>query len=165
MVQLVLVRHAKAVQWGYEDDFHRELTPRGLDDALKVSFYLREQGVVPRLILSSPATRAMQTAGIFAGSFSYPLERIEQDHGFYLGVTTAEFLRRLQEIPEGKEVVYFFGHNPTLSFFAEQLCTSFGREMPTCSAVVIEFPVGSWAQAEVRTGKLVMQVNPKDIKH
>ncbi len=163
MVHLVLVRHAKAVEWGYEDDFNRELTARGLDDALRVSFYLREEGVVPRLILSSPATRAMQTAEIFAGSFSYPLDKIERDHGFYHGLSTAEFLKRLHEIPEWEEVVYFFGHNPTLSFYAEQLCTSFGRVIPTSSAVVIQFPVASWAKAEARTGKMVMQVNPKEI--
>jgi len=78
MKQLVLVRHAKAVQYDYENDFSRELTPRGLEDAVKVSLHLREQGIVPRLIISSPAVRALQTAEIFAGTFSYPLKKIRR---------------------------------------------------------------------------------------
>lgn len=49
MKRLVLVRHAKAVHWGYQDDFNRELSKRGERDAAKVSSHLREEGSFPTL--------------------------------------------------------------------------------------------------------------------
>ncbi|HOY52795.1 MAG TPA: histidine phosphatase family protein [Prolixibacteraceae bacterium] len=163
MKQLVLVRHAKAVQYDYENDFSRELTPRGLEDAVKVSLHLREQGIVPRLIISSPAVRALQTAEIFAGTFSYPLKKIRKEHDLYHGYTTGDFLKLLRTTPDEEDVVYVFGHNPNFENYAWNICRSFSGELPTCSAVVIELPIERWAQLEARTGTLVMQVNPKSL--
>ncbi|HNQ37588.1 MAG: histidine phosphatase family protein [Prolixibacteraceae bacterium] len=163
MKQLVLVRHAKAVQYDYENDFSRELTPRGLEDAVKVSLHLREQGIVPRLIISSPAVRALQTAEIFAGTFSYPLKKIRKEHDLYHGYTTGDFLKLLRTTPDEEDVVYVFGHNPNFENYAWNICRSFSGELPTCSAVVIDLPIERWAQLEARTGTLVMQVNPKSL--
>ncbi|NLX28076.1 MAG: hypothetical protein GXY59_03805 [Bacteroidales bacterium] len=163
MKQLVLVRHAKAVQYDYENDFSRELTPRGLEDAVKVSIHLREQGIVPRLIISSPAVRALQTAEIFAGTFSYPLKKIRKEHDLYHGYTTGDFLKLLRTTPDEEDVVYVFGHNPNFENYAWNICRSFSGELPTCSAVVIDLPIERWAQLEARTGTLVMQVNPKSL--
>ena len=37
MKRVVIVRHAKSVPYGYEDDFNRYLTERGEKDAAKIS--------------------------------------------------------------------------------------------------------------------------------
>lgn len=163
MKQLVLVRHAKAVPYGYEEDFSRELTARGMEDAGKVSHHLREQGVVPRLIISSPAVRALQTAVVFAGTFGIPMEEIRKEHNLYHGYTTGDFLKVLRTTPDEEDVVYVFGHNPNFENYAWNICRSFSGALPTCSAVVIKLPIASWAQLEARTGTLVMQVNPKEL--
>lgn len=161
MKRLVLVRHAKAVHWGYDNDFSRELTDRGESDAAKVSAYLRKEGILPSLIISSPAARALQTAMIFAEAFEYPGKDIRKDHELYNGYDTSEFLDMLHTTPDEWEVVFVFGHNPTMENFASGLCTYFGREVPTCSAMVIDFETDSWEAVEVRTGNLFIQVNPK----
>lgn len=65
MKRVVIVRHAKSVPYGYDDDFHRDLTERGLLDAEKISSQLKDRGIIPDLVMASPATRTMHTATIF----------------------------------------------------------------------------------------------------
>ncbi len=161
MKRLVLVRHAKAVQWGYEDDFNRDLTDRGVSDAGKVSAFLKEKGIRPDLIITSPAARALQTAMIFAGTFNYPEEKVVEEEEMFHGFTTGGFLDYLGDIPDGIETVFFFGHNPSIAYYAINLCRNFTHEVPTCSSIVIDFPVNSWKETESRSGTLFLQVNPK----
>ncbi len=42
MKRVIIVRHAKSVPYGYDDDFHRDLTDRGIHDAEKISSKLKE---------------------------------------------------------------------------------------------------------------------------
>jgi phosphohistidine phosphatase len=70
MKRVVLVRHAKAVAYGYEDDFNRDLRDSGVIDAQRVSNELKARGVFPDKIISSPALRALKTARIFAETFN-----------------------------------------------------------------------------------------------
>lgn len=163
MKQLVLVRHARAVQYGYENDFNRSLTTRGIRDAERVSKFLREKGFRPQLMVTSQAARALQTAQIFAGVLSYEPDKIVEERELYFGFSTGELIEYIQEIPDKHEVVFFFGHNPSFTYYATNLCSEFSGEMATSSAVVIDFPVESWASAEAHRGSFVMQVNPKDL--
>jgi len=163
MKSLVLVRHAKAVQWGYEDDFSRELTDRGKSDAAKVSACLKSTKVIPDMIISSPALRAMQTALIFADTFSFPAEKIIKDKELYDGITTGELIESIQNFPDETECVFIFGHNPSFESYARELCRSFDREMPTSSAVVIDFYEDSWEEINVRSGEPVNQISPKTL--
>ena len=62
MKHLVIVRHAKSVPYGYDEDFHRDLKKRGETDSVLVSKKLKELNFLPGLIISSPALRAKRTA-------------------------------------------------------------------------------------------------------
>jgi phosphohistidine phosphatase len=163
MKRVVLVRHAKAVQWGYNDDFTRELTGRGERNAETVSNYLKKNEIIPDLILTSPAARTRQTANIFAASFGYPAERIKKEPNLYHGYTTDEFLDLLRAIPDIKNVVYIFGHNPSIEFYARNLCKLFDNDVPTCASVIIDCPIDSWRNLGARSAQLYQQVNPKDL--
>ncbi len=161
MKRLVLVRHAKAVQWGYEDDFNRDLTNRGRNDAEIVSRFLKEKGIIPDLMITSTARRALQTALLFAGTFSYPEEKIVKKEELFHGYSTEGFLDYIREIPDEMEVVYVFGHNPAIAYYAINLCRNFTHEVPTCSSIVIDFSADKWNEVETRSGALFIQVNPK----
>ncbi len=66
-MNLYLVRHAIAVPHdapGYEEDSLRPLTDKGRAKMRDIARGLRELGVSPQLILSSPYVRARQTAEI-----------------------------------------------------------------------------------------------------
>jgi phosphohistidine phosphatase len=61
--RLLIMRHAKS-DWGTpgEPDFDRPLAKRGQRDAPRMGEWLRAQGLVPDLVLASPARRAQETA-------------------------------------------------------------------------------------------------------
>lgn len=64
---LYLLRHAEA-EVQAADDRARRLTPKGDDQAERVGKFCRAQGIEPAVILSSPVTRALQTAKLVAKS-------------------------------------------------------------------------------------------------
>ncbi|MBC7912920.1 MAG: histidine phosphatase family protein, partial [Pyrinomonadaceae bacterium] len=70
MKQLLLVRHAKS-DWNNSDltDFERPLNKRGQKDAPEMAERLLHQHIIPQLIVSSPAVRALTTAEHFADAF------------------------------------------------------------------------------------------------
>ena len=99
MKRVVIVRHGKAVPYGYDDDFSRDLRDRGKSDAKLISSELNEQGIFPDLIISSEAKRALKTARIFAENLNYKKRNIVENPDIYGGLTTSEFLDLIREIP------------------------------------------------------------------
>jgi phosphohistidine phosphatase len=165
MKRIVIVRHAKSVSYGYDDDFNRDLKdPRGFKDAEKVSRELKKQGILPDLMVSSPALRALTTTRIFADMFAYPKEKIQREDDLYEGISTHEFVERLHSLADQLMVVYFFGHNPTIYYLIRGLAPSFNECVPTSSSVVIDFQEDSWETIVPGSGKVFLQLIPRRIK-
>ncbi|MDX9882451.1 MAG: histidine phosphatase family protein [Prolixibacteraceae bacterium] len=160
MKQVILVRHAKSEQYGYDDDFNRALTDRGKTDAATIGSYLKEQKIVAGVIISSPARRAMQTARIFADALGYPVHKIISVNALYEGITTNDFIALLHELPEGNDTIFVFGHNPAIFYLAGNLIKFFNGDMPTCSTVGISFSISKWDQLEARQGHLSFHYTP-----
>ncbi|HEU0031789.1 MAG TPA: phosphoglycerate mutase family protein [Kofleriaceae bacterium] len=71
-MRIYLVRHGDAVpEEEAGSDRDRWLSPRGREAARVLGRLLREQGVAPDVILSSPLPRAVQTAELLAASIDY----------------------------------------------------------------------------------------------
>ncbi len=164
MKQLVIVRHAKAVPYGYEDDFSRKLKDRGKLDALLLSSKLIEYKVLPDLIFSSPAKRALKTAKIYADNLNFPKKEIQKIENLYDGVTTSDFVDFLQGLPDDAQTVFVFGHNPTVHYLTDNLLKYFGGDMPTCSTVGIDFKVDSWKHVNSREGEIAFHLRPRDYR-
>jgi phosphohistidine phosphatase len=161
MKRLIIVRHAKAEQGGFDHDFKRELSEKGKDDAHRISNDLKEWEIFPDYIISSPAIRALTTARIYAEELNFPKQKIIERKGLYFDFTTAEFVDMLHEIPNEFKNVFVFGHNPFMYFMVENMCNGFAGDMPTCSTVVIDFPVNSWKETEARKGNFFLHLYPK----
>ncbi|MCG6186749.1 SixA phosphatase family protein [Maribellus maritimus] len=164
MKRVVIVRHAKSVPYGYDDDFNRDLKERGKNDAKLVSGDLKRKGIVPDVMISSPAKRAIKTARIFADNLGFNRKDILKVKNIYDGQTTSEFLEMIKKLPENAETVFFFGHNPGFHYFASNLLQSFGGDMPTCSTVGIDFDIDSWKKTEARMGKKAFHLVPRAFK-
>ena len=164
MKRVIIVRHAKSVPYGYDDDFNRDLKDRGKKDAEKISSELYKQGIKPDAFVSSPAKRALKTARIFAENLHFNKSDIRQVEDIYEGLTTSEFLGLIQELPETVNTVCFFGHNPDFYNYVSNLLEYFRDEMPTCSTVAIDFPVDSWKNVSARTGKKAFHLVPRMFK-
>ncbi len=164
MKRVVIVRHAKSVPYGYDDDFNRDLRDRGKNDAKLVSKELNNMGIMPDAMISSPAKRALKTARIFAENLGFERKKIREAEEIYDGLTTAEFLDLIKELPDDVETAFFFGHNPGFHIFTGNLLKSYHEDMPTCATVGIDFEVDKWNQVEVRSGKQAFRLIPKMFK-
>ncbi len=164
MKQVVIVRHGKAVPYGYEDDFTRDLRERGVSDAKLVSKELRKQGISPSVIISSPAKRAIKTALLFAENLGFDQKKIIEIEDIYDGLTTGEFLDLIKKLPSDADTVFFFGHNPGFYYYVCNLLEEFYNDMPTTSTVGINFDVDKWEEVDTRSGKLAFHLVPRMFK-
>lgn len=163
MKRVIVVRHAKSVPYGYDNDFYRDLTDRGIRDAEKISTILKETGVVPDLVIASPAKRTMHTANIYCKNLGYDVSAIRQETSFYDTATTHDFIEVLQKLPDEIQTVCIVGHNPAVYYWVSNLVKYFNGDMPTCSTVAIDFQVDKWASVAARGGKLAFQYVPKEV--
>lgn len=164
MKRIVIVRHAKAVPYGYHEDFSRDLRESGVADAKRVSSELKKLNVVPGKMISSPAKRAWHTASIFADTYNYSKENIVPVEDIYEGMTTGEFLEYVKKQPDELDTIFFFGHNPDFYHLVNNLLAKPVSEMPTCSTVCVEFEAGSWMGIEARTGRKLIHLVPRDYR-
>ena len=164
MKRVVIVRHGKAVPFGYDDDFSRDLRERGKKDAEKISSELHQQGFKADTMISSPAKRAIKTARIFAENLNFSKKEIIEIKDIYDGLTTSEFLELIHDLPQESETAFFFGHNPGFYYFVNNLLKDFNGDMPTCSTVGIDFEIDSWAAVEARSGEMVFHLVPRMFK-
>ncbi len=164
MKRVVIVRHAKSVPYGYDDDFNRGLKERGFNDAKLIANKLEEKKVFPNLIISSPAKRALLTAKIYAENLSYPESKILLKDDLYDGITTQEFVEMLNNLPNDVNSVFIFGHNPIVFYLSSNLVKFFNGDMPTSSTVGIDFDIENWNEVEARKGQLAFHLVPRDYK-
>lgn len=163
MKRVIIVRHAKSVPYGYDNDFQRDLTDRGINDTEKISTTLKEEGIIPDLVIASPAKRTMHTANIYCRNLGYDPEAIRQEASFYDSATTQDFIEVLQKLPDEVRTVYVFGHNPAVYYWVSNLVKYFNGDMPTCSTVAIDFAVDKWSDVAARIGKKAFQYVPKEM--
>lgn len=160
MKRVILVRHAKSVSYGYDQDFDRTLTERGEEDALRISIELQKMNIRPDLVIASPAVRTTRTASIYARTLGYPREMILFIKKLYSGKTPENFLLMLRELEDEKETVLVFGHNPTVYYYMHFLMEHFNDDVPTCSTVGIDFEVDSWNKLSSHQGKMAFRFIP-----
>lgn len=163
MKKLYLIRHAKS-SWKEDglSDFDRPLNKRGQADAPEMGRRLREAGVRPDVLISSPANRAITTAITIANAVGFPAEHVQTREAMYLAGTTS-----LMEILKGIEnrhmLAFMFGHNPGFTDLANQLSNVRIDNIPTCGIFCVQFDVENWADIEAGAGKWLSFDYPKKI--
>ena len=158
---LYLIRHAKS-SWDDHDlsDFQRTLNNRGLKDAPLIVKFLKGNNIVPDLIITSPAVRALSTAEIFADEFHYNRNKIIIEERIY-EATMHELVTTIREIKDKYNTIMLVGHNPGLSNIANLIGDKFLPALPTCAVVGIELKVNSWSEVERDCGKTILFEYPK----
>lgn len=149
MKTLLILRHAKS-SWNnaHLTDHDRPLNGRGKQDAPRVGQALKSRDLVPDLIITSTAERALATAEAAAIHCDYDHElRIERR--FYLAgpETYLSVLRQLEGDPACVMVV---GHNPGLEDLLHHL-TQRLEAMPTAALAQVSLPIKQWANLREST--------------
>ncbi|HLC82599.1 MAG TPA: histidine phosphatase family protein [Bacteroidia bacterium] len=144
MKTLYLIRHAKS-DWSIDhlSDIDRPLNERGYGDAHKMSLILKEKKIVPDLIISSPAVRAISTALIFCRALNYDPKSILINKNLY-DTSVKEYTHAISKIDNKHQIVFLFGHNPTITNTANTLTNSLTEEMPTCCIAGIQSDINNW---------------------
>jgi len=166
MKELILVRHAKS-DWGDESlkDVDRHLNGRGYSDAYYTSAWFFGNKPQPDMLISSTATRALNTALIFARTFDFDMKNFRLEKSIYEG-SASTLIELVNNLPESKKSCMLFGHNPGIT----NLCNLLGEDLffdnvPTCGLVAFTFQLDSWKQVEPKAGKLNYYQFPKDFKN
>ncbi|BBP46888.1 phosphoglycerate mutase [Thiosulfatimonas sediminis] len=161
--ELLLLRHAKT-DWREpdQDDIDRPLSEKGKKNAKKVGRWLRECGLMPDLILVSPAKRAQQTLRRICNECP-SLERTVD--ALYMAELDA--LKQVLAQVKDYDRVMIIGHNPGLEkLYRFLLNGSHDGEtqlFPTASLAHFILPE-DWQNLEAGVGKLQQFIRPKDIK-
>ena len=145
MKRLILVRHATAVDKGPEgSDFHRRLKKRGKREARVMADQVKALIALPDQMLSSPADRALETAGIFAEHFGLPAERVTLREELYGGLDAEEFLHIIQRFDDKASSVMIFGHDPSFTEFAGFMIPAFTDSIPKAGVLVMDIDRPRW---------------------
>jgi phosphohistidine phosphatase len=131
------MRHGKAVDADEAfNDFERPLQNRGRKEAEQTAEWLKEKGIHPEMILSSPAMRTAGTAQVLANVFEYPAEHIVYHAPLYMG-RAHEYIAAINNLKAN--CILVVGHNPEMQALAYHFAKVGQAGFPTASAVVLEF--------------------------
>jgi phosphohistidine phosphatase len=144
MKTLYLVRHAKS-SWGEPAlaDRDRPLNERGLRDVATMGKRLAQRGVLPDVLLCSPATRALTTAEHLAKALGVKRKDVVVTERLY-AAPAKELLSVIQGLGDEPKRVMLVAHNPGLTELARHFASE-TTDMPTCAIVEFRFAAPTWA--------------------
>lgn len=156
------MRHGKS-SWENPslDDFDRPLKKRGEKDSALMSEFLRNQDLMPDVILTSPAQRAISTALKITQKNPQPV--IFKIDSFYPGVADY-YLMELEKMADTIKRVMIVGHNPALEELIK-LVSGRNEVLKTANIAWIELQIKSWKDVMFSsyTGKMLALWRPKEI--
>jgi len=163
MKTLYLVRHAKS-DWGNEGiaDIDRPLNARGYRDAQVMSNLMKNKKLIPDLIISSPAIRAISTALIFCRNFNLNYSAIAINANLY-DTSVKHHTDIISKVNNQIKSVMIVAHNPIISDLASSLTSPIAESIPTCGCVGIrQSALGEWTTFNTTKRELVFYDFPKN---
>lgn len=142
MKTLLIMRHGKAEHSFGKNDFDRDLTNRGLRQSTEAAETLKEQRLVPEMILSSSALRAQHTAEIVRLELEIPPEKLMEEKDLYL-CSVDEMLSEIRRCPPSVRILLVVGHNPTMEYFTDRVSRGDSR-IKTSEVRGFRFSGASW---------------------
>ena len=166
MHEIILVRHAKS-DWGNEflKDIDRPLNQRGYDAAYVASNWFLTTKNMPNLMLSSTATRALNTALIFARTLNFNMTNFVLQSEVYESSENS-LIDIISKLQNQNKTVMLFGHNPSITNVCNKLSNDlFFDNVPTCGIVSLLCDINNWADIKTTNAKLNYHQFPKNYKN
>lgn len=152
MKRLTLMRHAEA-RWqdATLSDLERPLNKRGRAAAEAMARRLKTLGLLPDLLLVSPALRTRQSAEILVRELELPARRLVLEEKLYLA-GAVELLRIAHATAPRITHLLLLGHNPGLSELAGELAPQAdGEGLATAALCSISFSCERWDELAAHT--------------
>lgn len=168
MKTLLLLRHAKSSLGDAAlGDFDRPLSPEGERAARLIGIHMNRLGLVPDLVLCSPAARARCTWALVSTCLKSDVN-VETPEGLYLADVSV-MREQIQGTAADVRALMLVGHNPGMGALAVSLAAE--GAAPDLQALADRYPAGAlteflcdaeeWQQVE--RGRLVRFVRPRDL--
>ena len=165
--ELLILRHGKS-DWSYDcEDFDRPLKKRGKRGAEHMGLWLQQQKLVPDLVISSPAVRAITTARRCCKAMGFSAEKIRIDKRVY-EASLETLIKVLQACPDKTRRILLVGHNPGLEMLVRHLShktvktPADGKVMPTATIAHFSMP-DEWDRLGAGCAKLRAIVRPSSL--
>lgn len=142
--RLFIIRHGKS-SWDNHglDDADRPLADRGTRNAEEMANRLLEKGLVPDLILSSPANRALNTALIMLRTWDLEPGKLQIHDPLYMAYVK-EIEQVVAEAPPEISQLAIFGHNPSFTLYANLFLDKALDNLPTAGVVIVTLESDGW---------------------
>jgi phosphohistidine phosphatase len=163
MKTLLLLRHAKSSRKDDDlDDHDRPLNQRGKRDAPRMGRLLRDEKLLPDLILTSSAKRCRKTAEPVIAQSGYRGEaRIT---GELYEADAAQLRQVLSRLTDDPGCVLVIAHNPGMEELLEALVGVY-TPLSTAALAHVELPINGWQQIDQQTrGRLVNLWQPRELE-
>lgn len=143
MDRLILLRHGKAERDSKSgEDFDRKLTDRGVREATAMAANLADLGLIPDIVLVSPAKRTRETWAAAQAAFPNSAARVEQ----LLYLAEERVVRELAEAAgQSSRTVMVVGHNPGLQELTIRLLSEGASPAPLIARAHAAFPTAAAA--------------------
>jgi len=151
---LILIRHAQSrnIEPG-QKDVDRELTDSGIQDASRLARYMYLEKIIPEIIFTSHAKRAMETAQLFGEQLKLDHSEIKTDEDLY-EASVRTLLGFIGKLDNSLKSVLIIGHNPALTHLCEHLSKDIIGFLPPASMVHLTFEDLLWSELDKGLGKL-----------
>ncbi len=142
--RLFIIRHGKS-SWDHEglDDIDRPLANRGIRNAEEMAGRLTRLELIPELIFTSPANRAITSARIMAGLWGLEPPALQIRDPLYMPYTS-EIDEVVATAPSHIQNLAIFGHNPSFTLYANQFLDESLDNLPTAGVVIITLDSENW---------------------
>ena len=164
--ELWLLRHGKAERFDSSEDYDRTLKGRGKRDAIRIGEWLKEGQLIPEVVISSPAIRAITTAKIVCDVFGIDHRHIQQEKRLYdEGLVRVKSV--LADCPATFSRVLLVGHNPELEDLLIYLLNETDlpdnkKLFPTAALARLILP-DDWSHLEQGCAQLLSITYPKSL--
>lgn len=162
MKKIILIRHGRAEDQGYDfSDFQRSLTAKGKSVCAQMAGKHKDIEKNPGLLITSPAFRALETALIFAEGFGISAEAIVLDSNLYYHMDLRYLHKLLSRLGDDINTITLFGHNPSFTNVAADLCREGCDMMPKTGIAGISFKAEKWADVKEGSGRMEYFLKPE----
>jgi phosphohistidine phosphatase len=160
---LYIVRHGIAVDKTdpkAPPDPERPLTAKGVQKTRAAALGLKELGLKPDVLITSPYVRAAQTAEIFAEALGFPTAKVRVTDALKPPSNPADFIRELSHL-KAKEAMCF-GHAPHLDQLIAQMVGARGAftELKKAGVACLEHTgtQSAWRLISILSPKVLRQL-------
>ena len=156
MKDLLMIRHSKTEMLA-NSDMERELTEKGMADAVTLGRMFNDSEITADILVSSPAARAQKTAKLIARGIKYPESAIVTEQLLY-HAAPEEIVSFIQHFDKNINSLIIVGHNPIILEAINLLGSERVARLKTSHAVKFQFDTDLWEDVGPDTCKHMVKI-------